>query len=80
MIYRIRKDVIELEFKLHLHNKGYKAKPSGKEIGLISKEITSEVTTITPAELALKVGQEGHCNNEWQKKQVQHDSTTSAYD
>ena len=56
----LRKDVIELEFKLHLHNKGYKAKPSGKEIGLISKEITSEVTTITPAELALKVGQEGH--------------------
>jgi hypothetical protein len=52
--------VIELELNLHLHNKGYKNKPTGKAIGTISNEITSEVTTITPAELAVKVGQEGH--------------------
>lgn len=49
-----------MEIKLHIHKQGYKHKPHGHAVAVISNEVTTQATTITPAELAQVVGAEGH--------------------
>lgn len=49
-----------MEIKLHIHKQGYKHKPQGSAVAVISNEVTEQTTAITPAELAQVVGTEGH--------------------
>lgn len=49
-----------MKIKVHIHKKGFTEKPQGREIAIISNEVTEAVSEVTPQELAEMVGQEGH--------------------